>query len=130
MSQLDQARQLNPFLQSKTIFSGADPAIAQLEGGAGIIQGTDPSSHVAAVLASWSQSGQGGGSATEASEQDPANAPGSPQTDDSLLGRGQTVAGVKVPAAAKLALLVLSVGLVLLGAWALIGSPTPTPVPA
>ncbi len=118
MSQLDQGRQLNAFTQTKTVFSGADPALAQLEGGAGIIQGTDPTSYVGAVLDSWSKSGQPGGSASEASTA--INAGSATTTALTSLAKSSqpgllTTAG----------LVILAVGLVLIGAWAMLGEPAP-----
>lgn len=106
MSQVDAARHLNPWSQSMTVFSGADPAIAQLEGGSAIVNGSDPTGAIKATLASWQRSGQPGGSATEASENAPNVSPAF--QEPSLM--------------TKIALAALAIGLVLIGALAIVGS--------
>jgi hypothetical protein len=53
MSALGDAQSFDPFAQVKTVFSGADPAIADLAGTSAIMQGTYPASSNQAYATSW-----------------------------------------------------------------------------
>jgi hypothetical protein len=53
MSAMGAAQSIDPFLQAQTVFSGADPALADLAGTSAITQGTYPQSSNTAFAASW-----------------------------------------------------------------------------
>jgi hypothetical protein len=87
-------------MMSQTVLSGADPALADIAGTSGIVQGTYPSSYNRALMASWF----GGGTPTDASSSDtPAEAAVSDP-------------GVML----KAGLMVLAIGVILVGAVALV----------
>jgi hypothetical protein len=62
---MDQA--VNPFQMTTTVFSGADPALADLAGTGGIMQGTYPQSYNQSLLASWASSAPRAGGSGNAS---------------------------------------------------------------
>jgi hypothetical protein len=87
-------------MMSQTVFSGADPALADIAGTSGIVQGTYPSSYNRSLMASWF----GGGTPTNANGSDtPAEAA---VADPGIL--------------LKAGLMVLAIGIILVGAVALV----------
>jgi hypothetical protein len=85
-------------MMSQTVFSGADPALADLAGTSGIVQGTYPSSYNRSLMASWF----GGGTPTDANDTPAEAAVSDP--------------GVML----KAGLMVLAIGVILVGAVALV----------
>jgi len=98
---------IDPFEMSKTVFSGADPAIADMAGTSGITQGLYPQAANTAIAGSW-LSAVTGGPSPSATQSDG----GSSTTSD--VPQASTVTTVVT--------FVVAIVLLLAGAFALVGS--------
>jgi hypothetical protein len=110
VSALGDNESINPFAQVATVFSGADPAIADLAGTSAIAQGSYPQSANNAIAASWLTA-----------------SPWTSSTPSASFTSSGTSSGNAPPAVGTMttvAVFVIAIVLLMAGAFALVGPET------